>query len=189
MRVIAGQLRGRTLKAPTGDRTRPTADRVREGLFSMLGTVEALNVLDLYAGTGALGIEALSRGAARAVFVESAAEALTCLVANLTSLQLTQRASVVRRPVERVQAELAALGPFDLVFCDPPWRKVESVWSLLARWDWQSCLSPGGVLVLEHPATREIVTSLSAHLELGRTRAWGDSAINLRRMNATGEQP
>jgi 16S rRNA (guanine(966)-N(2))-methyltransferase RsmD len=178
MRVIAGQLGGRVLKAPSGNQTRPTADRVREGLFSMLGRVDGFSVLDLYAGTGALGIEALSRGAQRAVFVESAASALKCLGENLASLALTERCIIVRRSVERAQRELVAMGPFDLVFCDPPWRAIETVWRMLGKLEWKQWLSPEGQLVLEHPASS--ITGISAtDLEVTRSRAWGDSAITL----------
>ena len=99
MRVVAGEFGGRRLAAPRGARTRPTADRVREALFSMLGDLSGLRVLDLYAGSGALGIEALSRGAGSAVFVESDARAAAVLERNLASLGLEQR--VLRRDVLR----------------------------------------------------------------------------------------
>jgi 16S rRNA (guanine(966)-N(2))-methyltransferase RsmD len=111
MRVIAGELGGRVLKAPAGNRTRPTADRVREALFSVLGDVHGCNVLDLYAGTGALGIEALSRGASRAVFVENASDAIRCLRNNLSTLGLANRSVLVCRPVERARDELVKMAP------------------------------------------------------------------------------
>src|ERR1700690_339661 len=97
MRVIAGRLGGRRLKAPKGTATRPTSDRVREALFSMLGDIEGTNVLDLFAGTGALGIEALSRGARRATFVERDASVVRILSANLEDLEISQEAAEVRR--------------------------------------------------------------------------------------------
>src|SRR5271166_6524212 len=97
MRVIAGDLGGRRLKAPRGLVTRPTSDRVREGLFAMLGEVGGASVLDLFAGTGALGVEALSRGAARVVFVERDAGALKALTSNLKALQIAPIAAEVRR--------------------------------------------------------------------------------------------
>src|SRR6185295_8236746 len=98
MRVIAGRLGGRRLVAPRGLATRPTSDRVREALFSMLGDVAGAMVLDLYAGTGALAIEALSRGAERAVFVENARPALAALHENLGSLGLEGKAKVLAQP-------------------------------------------------------------------------------------------
>jgi 16S rRNA (guanine966-N2)-methyltransferase len=117
VRVVAGEFRGRRLAAPRGARTRPTADRVREALFSMLGEVSGARVLDLYAGSGALGIEALSRGAGSAVFVERNARAAAVIERNLASLGLEQK--VVRDDAMRFLAR--AEGTFDLVFCDPPY--------------------------------------------------------------------
>jgi 16S rRNA (guanine966-N2)-methyltransferase len=117
VRVVAGDFRGRRLAAPRGVRTRPTADRVREALFSMLGDVSGARVLDLYAGSGALGIEALSRGAHSAVFVERDPRAVAVIERNLASLGLEQR--VVRQ--DAVRFLRSAEGMFDLVFCDPPY--------------------------------------------------------------------
>jgi len=117
VRVVAGEFRGRRLAAPRGARTRPTADRVREALFSMLGDVSGARVLDLYAGSGALGIEALSRGAESAVFVERDPRAAAVIERNLTSLGLEQE--VLRQDVVRFLAR--SPGTFDLVFCDPPY--------------------------------------------------------------------
>lgn len=120
MRIIAGQWRGRALVAPQGDATRPTADRTREGLFSMLqsriGSFEGLAVADIFAGTGALGLEALSRGAAKATFVEMDKKALTALKANIAKLGAA---------ADVVPASVAALGPartaHDILFFDPPY--------------------------------------------------------------------
>jgi 16S rRNA (guanine966-N2)-methyltransferase len=117
VRVVAGEFRGRRLAAPRGTRTRPTADRVREALFSMLGDVSGARVLDLYAGSGALGIEALSRGADSAVFVERDPRAVAAIERNLESLGVEQE--VLREDVVRFLRRGA--GTFDLVFCDPPY--------------------------------------------------------------------
>ena len=117
MRVVAGAFKGRRLVAPRGVRTRPTADRVREALFSMLADVEGARVLDLYAGSGALGIEALSRGASSAVFVDDDALAVAAIERNLEPLGAD--GTVVRADVERYLDRAA--GAFDLVFCDPPY--------------------------------------------------------------------
>ena len=117
MRVIAGSYGGRRLQTPAGLDTRPTSDRVREALFSMLGDVGGARVLDLYAGSGALGIEALSRGAASAVFVERDAQAVAAIERNLAAVGV--EAVVVRQDALRYLA--GADGPFDLVFCDPPY--------------------------------------------------------------------
>ena len=125
MRVVAGEFRGRRLAAPRGVRTRPTADRVREALFSILGDVNGARVLDLYAGSGALGIEALSRGAESAEFVERDPRAAAVLERNLTSLGLDQ--AVHRQDALRFLAR--SEGTFDLVFVDPPYDSA----SLLAE--------------------------------------------------------
>jgi 16S rRNA (guanine966-N2)-methyltransferase len=129
LRVVAGTFRGRRLSAPRGTRTRPTADRVREALFSMLGDVGGARVLDLYAGSGALGIEALSRGADSAVFVERDAQAVATIERNLASLGLD--APVARQDVLRFLAR--ADGAFDLVFCDPPYDSASRLAGPLAE--------------------------------------------------------
>jgi 16S rRNA (guanine966-N2)-methyltransferase len=129
MRITGGRFRSRLLTAPAGNATRPTSDRVREGLFGILaaaGAIEGRCVLDLYAGTGALGLEALSRGAERATFVESRREALAALRANIDALSVGASAKVVAATVSAAAARLAPLAPFDLVFADPPWALVDS---------------------------------------------------------------
>ena len=119
MRIIAGRWRGRTLLAPAGDATRPTSDRTREALFSMLtsrlGSFEDLRVADLFAGTGALGLEAMSRGAVHCTFVEREREALATLKANIDKLRATGV------DVRAQAAEGFTGGPFDIVFMDPPY--------------------------------------------------------------------
>ena len=118
MRVVAGELGGRRLHAPAGGATRPTADKVREALFSIVGDIEGARVLDLFAGSGALGIEALSRGAADATFVERAGPAVAAIRRNL--LELGLEGDVRRGDVARFLKRAAGEPPFDLVFCDPP---------------------------------------------------------------------
>jgi 16S rRNA (guanine966-N2)-methyltransferase len=124
VRVVAGEWRGHRLGAPAGSSTRPTADRVREALFSLLGSVEDLSVLDLFAGSGALGVEALSRGARDAVFVDSSPAALKAVRRNLERLGIgDSRAGVVRSDWRAFLRRAAARGEhWDLVFCDPPYR-------------------------------------------------------------------
>src|SRR4051812_28330570 len=125
MRVIAGIYGGRTLKAPPGDNTRPTSDRVREALFSILGAqIQDARALDLFAGSGALGIEALSRGAASAIFVDNATQAVKAIEANLAALEAQAR--VRQTDVLRFLAHARELGSqYDLVFLDPPYRYAE----------------------------------------------------------------
>lgn len=129
MRVVAGSFKGRRLATPRGSGTRPTADRVREALFSMLGDVGGARVLDLYAGSGALGIEALSRGAASAVFVERDAKAVAAIERNLAAVGV--EAAIVRQDVLRFLADDG--GPFDLVFCDPPYDSASGLVGPLAE--------------------------------------------------------
>jgi len=129
VRVVAGEFGGRRLHSPRGVRTRPTADRVREALFSMLGDVSGARVLDLCAGSGALGIEALSRGARSVVFVERDPRAAAVIERNLASLGVEQR--VVRQDAVRFLTRTE--GMFDLVLCDPPYDSASRLAEPLAE--------------------------------------------------------
>ncbi len=179
MRVIAGTLGGRRLVAPRGQGTRPTSDRVREALFSALGPIVGLNVLDLYAGSGALAIEALSRGASRACCVEQAPTALRALRRNLGDLGLERLCRVVRAPVARALTAVSAGGPYQLVFADPPYQRVERG-QLAAELDpltrASGVLAEDVQLILEHGA-RDTPPEL-ARLRLQRTRRYGDTALS-----------
>jgi 16S rRNA (guanine966-N2)-methyltransferase len=127
MRVVAGTARGRTLVAPPGSRTRPTSDRVREAIFNALwsrGAVEGAAVVDLYAGSGALGVEALSRGAAHATFVDSDRAAREAIRRNVDTAGVAERATIVATSVERWLASLDTGVRFGLAFCDPPYAFV-----------------------------------------------------------------
>lgn len=146
MRVIAGSRKGHKLAAPRGLDTRPTSDRVRENVFNLVGPVDGARVLDLFAGSGALGIEALSRGAARATFVEKDRHALESLRANLEATRFVELASVITRDAETLSPE--ALGaPFDLVFADPPYALVPKSRALAGL---AALLAPGGLAVVEY---------------------------------------
>ncbi len=175
MRVIAGQLGGRKLVAPAGQTTRPTSDRVREALFSALGDVTGASVLDLFAGTGALGIEAVSRGAARVTFVENARHAITALKQNVHDLGLDDRAKLFAMTVER--AGVAGSGPFDLVFVDPPYAVLETVPAAIARLMKAGCLSPGARVVVEH-ASRDAAPALEG-LTPRPSRVYGDTSVTV----------
>src|SRR5580658_5206185 len=129
MRITGGVHRSRLLHAPKGVSTRPTADRVREAMFSILASrrdLKGARVLDLYAGTGALGLEALSRGAARATFVECSRTALDSLRSNVASLGVAQETRIVPALVERSIGALVADGPFDVILADPPYALVRN---------------------------------------------------------------
>jgi 16S rRNA (guanine966-N2)-methyltransferase len=125
MRVIAGRFKRRLLKAPKGMDTRPTSDRLRESLFSILGweRIQGARVLDLFAGTGALGIEALSRGALYAVFIEKNSQTLKVLHENIQSLGLRQESRILRWDIQKDLRCLKGEAPFDLIFMDPPYGR------------------------------------------------------------------
>lgn len=132
MRVIAGEAKGRTLVAVKGGGTRSATDRIRETLFAILTPrIEDARVLDLFAGAGTLGIEALSRGAAHATFVERAPEAIAALRRNLASTKLEDRADVARSDVPAFLG--GHIGPYDIVFCDPPFADVDLLGRVLAH--------------------------------------------------------
>lgn len=145
-RITGGSLRGRRVKAPAGHGTRPSADRVKEALFNILGQdLSGLMVLDVFAGSGALGLEALSRGAAGCLLVENAPAAQKAISENLAALGLGQRGRLFRADATGVGVR--GQGPFDLVLADPPYEKglVQGSVELAAR-----VLKPGGRLVIEH---------------------------------------
>lgn len=176
MRVIAGLYRGRRLVAPPGLDTRPTSDRVREALFSSLGPLPGAVVADLYAGTGALGIEALSRGAERAVFVEDSRPALTALRKNLETLDLLGKTRVIALPVARAAASLLREGPYHLVFVDPPYADLGEVPKLVEALLAGAGIVPGGRVVVEH--ARKDPAPPIAGLDLRSTRGYGTTAVS-----------
>jgi 16S rRNA (guanine966-N2)-methyltransferase len=168
VRVVAGQFKGRRLAAPRGTRTRPTADRVREALFSMLGDVDGARVLDLYAGSGALGIEALSRGAASAVFVERDPRAVAAIERNLEPLGV--EATVARAEALRWLAR--AEGEFDLVFCDPPYDVASRLAGALA--ERLAALTPDHARIVTESDKRN---PLELPFPLLTERSYGDTRI------------
>lgn len=181
MRVIAGSARGRQLTSFHGQAIRPTPDRVREALFSILfsrcGPLAGLRVLDLFAGTGALGIEALSRGAAHAWFVDSSLQAKRTIEANLQHCNLTGQASIIFRDVWKALPEIAAAAPFQLIFADPPYGQ-EAGSRLLAEIAHREMLEPGGLLVLETACADPVPADLPG-LPLVDQRRYGITMIHL----------
>lgn len=174
MRIIAGQHRGRSLIAPPGRATRPTADRTRETLFSMLvsrvGDLGELWVADLYAGSGALGLEALSRGAARAVFVENDRAALDAIRRNIAALGYEARSDV--RPQSASVLTTPGKRGFDIIFADPPYTpgSGDAVVEAVAAADW---LLPGGWLAIETDAKEEVAPgpfAMEVSRKVGRAR-------------------
>jgi 16S rRNA (guanine966-N2)-methyltransferase len=183
MRITGGTYRSRALRAPHGHATRPTTDRVREALFGILtsaGGVGGARVLDLYAGTGALALEALSRGAASAVLVESSREALGALRANIAALGLEDRTRVVAVDVAQAIRRFGQGGEphaFDLVFADPPWAMVDAGHpaAALSELSRQNGVVPEGRVVLEH-SSRTIPLDVEGLVRLD-TRRYGDTAL------------
>jgi 16S rRNA (guanine966-N2)-methyltransferase len=174
MRVTGGRLGGRRLVAPPAG-VRPTADRVREALFARLSDLDGVCVLDLYAGTGALGIEALSRGAERAVFVERSNASLSALRRNLRTLELDAYARVVRGDVRGALRRLAGEGlRFDLVLADPPYDD-PSVAAPLALLVSGRLLAPGATVVVER-SRRHPLPAVEGLVSLG-SRRYGDTEL------------
>ena len=175
MRVIAGEAKGRRLVGSRTGSFRPTTDRVREALFSMIGpAVSGARVLDLYAGSGALGIEALSRGAASAVLVDSDRAAAQAIQANLARTGLEARATVLNQSAERFLSRPA--GVFDLIFLDPPYPvglPVDALDGLVAG----GFLAEGGEVVVETSAGLAVEPEPCAGLAVAAHRRYGDSAL------------
>lgn len=152
MRIVGGEFRGRALKSPSSDAIRPTTDRTREALFNILAhradfVLEGARVLDLFAGTGALGLEALSRGAAFALFVEEAGASRALIRTNVEAMGQTGRTKIFRRDATRL-GPVGTMAPFRLLFADPPYRKGLGEKALAAARE-GGWLSPGALCVLE----------------------------------------
>jgi 16S rRNA (guanine(966)-N(2))-methyltransferase RsmD len=152
MRVIAGKYKGRRLGAPEGTDTRPTSDRLRETLFNVVAPeIEGSTWLDLFAGTGAVGIEALSRGAARAVFVEPAVRPLRTIKKNIALVGAEQDAEIVDRDaIVALRMLESSTASFDFCFLDPPYRKMGDYEQVLKFLSTARLLNPGGTVIAEH---------------------------------------
>jgi 16S rRNA (guanine966-N2)-methyltransferase len=176
VRVVAGRLGGRRLQAPKGRDTRPTSDRVREALFAMLGPLQGERVLDLFAGSGALAIEALSRGAASATLVERDARAIAVIRANLEALELgADAALVVHAPARSAVRDASARGDtYDLVLLDPPYRDAPALGRELSR-ALPSVLAPDARVVAESDRR----APLTLELPVVRERRYGDTLIRI----------
>lgn len=177
MRIVAGTARGRRLVAPTGDAVRPTTDRVREALFNSLVSLDAVRdatVLDLFAGSGALGIEALSRGAAHVTFVDSAPDALRAVRENLERAGLADRATVVRADAREHVRRGSGTGPVDLALVDPPYAFDE----------WPELLEDLDADVVVIESDREIDPGDGATLV--RARRYGGTVVTIARYGDPG---
>lgn len=189
MRIIAGEHRGRTLKAPKGEGTRPTTDRVRESMMSVVnsarGGFEGAVVLDAFAGSGAIGFEALSRGACSAHFYERAGEALRALCANAKTLGLDQRRACIHRADVLKEPPKHVRPPFDLVFLDPPYAfEASTVLGMVAALRERGALLPDALVVYEHAAgaSGEVdVVARELDLSLAQRKKYGDTVVDVLR--------
>jgi 16S rRNA (guanine966-N2)-methyltransferase len=168
MRIVAGELKGRRLKSPKWEGLRPTSDKLRETLFNVIaGQVTGARVLDLYAGTGAIGIEALSRGASHVTFVDNDARALKLIEENLRHCGIADRYAIIRTP-QSLPAE-----SFELAVLDPPYDEPDLMASIAAA---EPLMAPGGLLVLEHARRRQVPEHVG-RLVKTRDLMSGDSAL------------
>ena len=179
MRVIAGEAKGRPLKAVPGVNTRPTTDKVKEAIFSMIGPYfEGGQVLDLFAGTGGLGIEALSRGMARAVFIDLERQSIEVVRRNIEAAGMTSRAEIHKNEASRAIKLLEKRGmKFELVFLDPPYKMKEAD-KLMREMAERGLLAPGAVIVVEHDA-RHAYSDTDRGFRLRRQALYGDTAVTI----------
>lgn len=180
MRIVGGSLRGRPLAAPRSDAIRPTSDRTREALFNVLAhghgdLLEGARVLDLFAGTGALGIEALSRGASHCLFIEESAEGRALIRSNVEALGLQGRTKIFRRDATRL-GDAGTIMPFSLVFADPPYAKGlgERAVASALEGGW---LKPDALIVVEEAAASPFIPPPGLR-QLDR-RSYGDTVLTL----------
>jgi len=180
MRIVAGKLKGQALRGPSGKAIRPTSDRLRETIFNILAhaygdPVQNAAVIDVFAGTGALGIEALSRGAQSVLFVDDGVEASLLLHENISTLGLVDLARIVKRDARRLGRAPAGTR-YSLAFLDPPYGKalVEPALAALLEGSW---LASGGLVVVEEAATH--ILALPSGLRLRETRRYGDTQMTI----------
>ena len=183
MRVIAGKFRSRGLRTLRGMALRPTGDRLRETLFNVLGAaVEGSTFVDLFAGTGAIGIEALSRGAQRVIFVENHAAAVKLIRENLKSLGIADAAEVLAMDAIRGLKQFAAReGRADFMFLDPPYARGEEYERVLEFIDSAKLLAPNGIVIAEHAKKINLPERMES-LERSRVLVQGDSALTFYRV-------
>jgi len=188
VRIIAGSAKGRSLKAVPGNGTRPTTDKVKEALFSIIGPFfDGGCVLDLFAGTGGLGLEALSRGMEKAIFVDSDLRCISVIKDNAKQAGLEQCCEIYRNDAARAVRALAKREQqFDLVFLDPPYRR-KDMHEWLVRMQEQGLLAQGAVAVVEHDA-QIVYPDEVGDLRCVRKASYGDTAITIYNMQGDGDQ-
>ncbi|MDP7619935.1 MAG: 16S rRNA (guanine(966)-N(2))-methyltransferase RsmD [Dehalococcoidia bacterium] len=180
MRVVGGKARGMTIMVPSVPDIRPTTDLVRGAMFSMLearGAVEGKRVLDLFAGSGALGIEALSRGATHADLVEQNSKACATIRKNLMAIHLEDQASVVALPVARALGGLN--GSYDLVFMDPPYANASEMTDVIDRLVTGNLLDEGSTVVVEQSSRNRRDFARAGEMRLEQEKTYGDTAVSI----------
>ncbi|HNU67857.1 MAG TPA: 16S rRNA (guanine(966)-N(2))-methyltransferase RsmD [Myxococcota bacterium] len=190
MRVVAGKYGGRKLAAPKGRGVRPTLEKVREAVFDSLGPrFEGASVLDLFAGSGAMGFEALSRGAARVVFVDSEQRSLDAVRQNAAALKVVERSiSLMALTASAAIRSLASKKErFDVVFVDPPWESGIYEQTLLEL-GLSGIVDPDGIVVVEH-ARRYPVDAVHGPLVMTRDRTYGDACVAYFRIASAANEP
>lgn len=176
LRIVAGEIGGRKLTTPSGLGTRPTAEKVREALFAILGeSVVGVRAADFFAGSGALGIEALSRGAAWCLFVEHNRKVLTILESNVARCEMNDRVAVLGEDATKPSRRCLGLAPFDLILADPPYERglVSRFTAACERFE---LLTPGGMLVIEHSPSEKPPESRA--LKLVDNRTYGQTQLS-----------
>ena len=185
MRIISGEARGRTLLAPPGDQTRPTSDKIRGSLFNILNRrVAGAEVLDLFGGTGALALEALSRGAARAVIADTSRQAIDVIRRNAENVlkdELQERMLILKTDYRTAISGLDGRR-FDLVFLDPPYRMLDAYADAIARLEGRGALQEDAVIVCER--RQNAVIAIPEGFEIYDTRSYGETAIDFVRRRA-----
>lgn len=181
MRIIGGEYRSRVLEMPKGAEIRPTQDRVREAIFNILGDIAGKSVLDLYAGSGAFGLEAISRGAGHATFVDNNSRCLAAIEQNVEMLAMPEsKYDIVRGSVSIVLSRLEKDGDrFDIIFMDPPYHK-DLAKKCLINIDYYDILSEFGLIVVEHFKKDSLETDLNT-LEKITERKYGDTSVTIYR--------
>ena len=182
MRIIAGEKKSLILRSPRGRSSRPTADRVKESMFAIIGNMQGARILDLFAGSGSLAIEALSRGAQEAVLVDNSPQAIACIKENLQHTDLSDKARVMAMPVTRALRVLQREGnDFDLILMDPPYNKNIVTPTLQALSD-GSLVRLNALVVVEHTSKEEVGPGI-ANLTCVRQELYGDTMITFMRRN------
>ena len=181
MRIITGKARGLKLTTPKNMDVRPTSDRVKESLFNIIGTkIVGTHVLDLFAGTGNLGLEAWSRGAEKVVFIDESQASLQLVRSNIAKAKAEKETTVIKGNAVKAIADLAARGErFDFIFCDPPYNKglPAQIIEQVAKYD---IVISGGYLIVEH-SQHESLSELPLKLEIIRSEKYGETLISFLR--------